>query len=238
MIYLHHDMYSNFTNGVKSEDLNMTTSILNNELSDLVVYNTKELVSALNKADITAKERWSDEELIDAILQNFQSNPKIVRVISFLIAENNKLINKSGQSEADSLKIVNDISNGLSKISKKIGTDSSLKVSMKKDMMEQVVAKANAKGDYPRTIWKSSKSKLRFFLIAGGIVVVGGLIIYGVYKYRQSRQIVSLETGGGLAGSSPAIVPDTTALPQAGVQPLNNITPPIQMNSPSMSPTV
>lgn len=248
MIYLHHDLYSNFTDSIKSGDLKMTNSILINELSDLLVYETKQVVDALNKVGITAKEKWSDEELVDAILLNFKSNTKLVSAIAFLIADTNKLINKKEDKAEKSLKIVNDLSSGLSTVSKNLEKDATLSVSMKKDIMEQIVAKANAGGNYKRTIWKSGKSKKRLLFIIGGVVIVG-IGAYCYYKYKQSKQIEALALGGMLDNGAmlpnlnqqpplPTIAPVITPAPT----PLPTIAPhvqaqPLNMNQPSF-PTI
>lgn len=226
MIYVYHDFYSNFTASIKSGDYAMTTTIFVNELSDLIVYDTKSLVDALNKVGIKASEAQTDEELVDSVIGNLPSNTNLVNALAFLIADSNKIINKKGDKPEKSMKVVNSIADGVFKLSKQLSEDGgSLKVQMKKDVMEQIVTKANAKGDYKRTIWIAKNTRRKIFFVVGGLALIA-LVGYGIYRYRQSKLTPSLEGGGGLPTPQPPI-----ANPQF-VQPAP---PPVAMAQPTTS---
>ena len=87
----------------------MIINMVVNELTDLVVNSTGDLVVALNKVGIKANENLSDEELIDLILFNLPNNTNLLNALAFLIAEYNNAINKKGDKAEDSFKVVKGI---------------------------------------------------------------------------------------------------------------------------------
>ncbi len=217
MIYTHHNFYSNFTSSVKSGDNAMTINIIVSELSDIIVHEVEKLIEAINKVGLKASESQTDEALVDLILKNLPKNANLLNAISFLIAEYNSEINKKGDKAEDSLKIVKNIADGLTTVSKKIGSDSMLKSSVKKDIMEQIVTKSTDKGDYKRVIWNKVKSRKKLF-IALGVTTLVGVSIYAIYLYKKGAQSEAALAAMGLAANGLPIPVPVIAPPIAPIQ--------------------
>ena len=235
MIFPYHDFYSNFTASVKSGDDTMIINMVVNELSDLVVYDTTNLVAAINKVNIKATEKLSDEELIDLILTNLPTNTNLLNAVSFLIAEYNSSINKKGDTAEDSLKVVKNISDGLSSVAKEIGIDKVLRASVKKDIMEQIVTKSTEKGNYNRVIWKPAKSNKKIYVVLG-IAAGVAVILFARYQYKKSQQATLALASLGLGANGlplPPPMPTAPIFTPPVIQPMAN---PMQVAAPIAPP--
>ncbi len=221
MQFLHHDFYSNFTASIKSGDMNLTNDILANEISDFIVFDTDKIIEALNKSDIKINDTATDEDVVDTVIKNISDNKKLVKALSFIIADGNELINSGdNNNKQKQLKVIDNISQGLSKIAKDISKDPK---DFKDSAMKQVVSKASQRKEYNRTIWNKDKNKMSSGV---AILVTLGLItvVIGIIYYRQKRAVSAalpnMILGGDAAGViPPAQVPPVTPMPTV-VQPI------------------
>lgn len=219
---------------MKSGDFSVTVNILANEVSDLVVYNTQELVKSLNKIGINAQEKWSDEEIVDVILENLNKNNNLANALAFLISDYNKIINQKGDTEKKSLKIVNDIADGIRKLATQMQSDKSILVEMRKMIMDQIVSKSSANNDYKRQVWKS-KSRKKLW-IALGVIGVGVGIACIIY-YNRNKTALAVD-GGSLAPSIDPLKTDASAINSMSMSNPTITTPPIPPANPIVSTQV
>lgn len=245
--YSHHNFYSNFTSSVRVGDTDLTLDLMLNELTDLIVFKTKKLVEALNKAGIKASESDTDETLIDKVLNNLDQNTNLVRALAFLFADENKLVNTKGITKEAALVTINNIADGIGEIGEQLGKKSSLKVSAKRDALKQVETKSKSVKDYKRTIRNRKNTgagKTKFIVIS--VIVIGGIIAYVIYKRRQAAKSLELAKGLDAVGSAvpgtatpaqPAISAQPNAAPNVASTPANQainaqpVTPPVQMSN-------
>jgi hypothetical protein len=182
---MYHDFYSNFAASVNAGDNAFTIDLLANELSDFVVYETDKFINTLNASGLPkVKSSLSDEEIIDAVLANIGGDNKLVKGISFQIAESNKLINNDKGDKDEWVKKIDGINNGLTPVIQKLKNDEPLKAATKKKIMEQIETKAKQKGNYNRRIYKSGKNSRTIWIVLG--IAAIGVAAYLVYRYRKS----------------------------------------------------
>jgi len=226
MQFTNQDFYSNFTASLKSGDLNLTSDILANEISDFIVFDTPKIIDALNKADINITDKVSDEEIVDAVIKGLTDNPKLKKTLAFIIADGNNLINTAkGTDKAKQLQIVNDIAAGLSKVNSAIIADTK---GFKDETMNQIVAKAGSTKEYKRIIYKKDRKsgKAGLYWLIAGVSLIG---IVAIIYYRQKKAVQSslpnmIMGNGGMADfsqpnfhsqvSAPAVVPAAPAQQQ------------------------
>ena len=188
MQFTNQDFYSNFTASLKSGDLNLTSDILANEISDVIVFDTPKIIDALNKADINITDKVSDEEIVDSVIKGLTDNPKLKKTLAFIIADGNNLINTTkGTDKAKQLQIVTDISNGLSKVNSAIIADTK---GFKDETMNQLVSKAESTKAYKRIIWKKDRKngKAGLYWLIAGVSLIG---IVAIIYYRQKKAVQS-----------------------------------------------
>jgi len=188
MQFTNQDFYSNFTASLKSGDLNLTSDILANEISDFIVFDTPKIIDALNKADINITDKVSDEEIVDAVIKGLTDSPKLKKTLAFIIADGNNLINTAkGTDKAKQLQIVNDIAAGLSKVNSAIIADTK---GFKDETMNQLVSKAESTKAYKRIIWKKDRKsgKAGLYWLIAGVSLIG---IVAIIYYRQKKAVQS-----------------------------------------------
>jgi hypothetical protein len=219
MIYLNHDIYSNISASLKSGDHELTTDILVNEISDFIVYDTAKFIEVLNKSGIQASEKMPDETLVDLFLKNLPVNKSLSKAMGFQVADSNGLVNSGGGNKTKQLAVIEVISTGISNIANKINDNSDLAKTMKSDIMNQIVSKSKAKGNYQRTIFNPT-SKIIYW-------VLGGLILVGVGYFLYRRRKLKLEAGGAIPAPIQVDAPVAPATPQP-VSIAPNVVTPIQ----------
>lgn len=195
MIYLNHDFYSNFSAGTNAEGNNLTIDLFANELSDLIVYETPKLIDSVSKVGVNVKESMSDEEIVDNILSDMSKDDKVIKAISFAIAESNGLINDKKGDKIDWVKAIDTIVLGLTPASKEITQSKETQSVTKQRVMKQIETKAKSKGNYTRQIWKS-KSYAKPIFIIGGLLALG---IAGYFIYRGVKK-------GNMAAPAPLML--------------------------------
>jgi len=221
---MNHDFYSNFEGSVGSGDVELSLDLWVNEVSDLIVCDSKKVVDLLNKTNVPAKITDSDEELVDKILTNVGVNKKLNRGISFLIGEQNNLIKK----ESNWREVIDTIANTYEVVLAKFAQVPSLKASVKNDIMQHIKSKAvvNSSGvdgsTTGRVIFKEEtpdevkvKRKKIFWWVVGGVVVLTA-IGFGIHYYRKNKKAAELLGEGGAllgGGSTPLPTPTPTVKP-------------------------
>jgi hypothetical protein len=233
---MNHDFLSNFDGSVDSGDVELSLDLWVNEISDLIVCDSKKVVDLLNKTNVPSKITDSDEELVDKILTNVGTNKKLNRGISFLIGEQNNLIKKESN---DWREAIDKIANTYEVVLVKFSQIPSFKASVKNDIMQHIKSKANSSNESSgvdgsttggRIIFKEetpdevkTKRKKIFWWVAGGVVVITA-IGFGIYFYRKNKKATELLSEGGalLNGgstpvSTPTVKPNPTSVASASV---------------------
>ena len=228
MIYLNHDIYSNFCSAMKAGDTDLSNSILVNEISDFIVYDTKKFVQVLSKSGINAKMAMTDEALVDLFMKNISINKNLANALAFQIADANRIINTgkpTGETKRNWLKKVDVLAHGISQIGNNCLSSERECKEFKKQIMTQIETKATAKGNYKRVIYNKRGNKS--LLIVGGLILVG---IAGYFLYKKYGKDGNLESGGDIA--EPQIGPDAPSLEASPVEPIQNpVATPIEVQS-------
>jgi hypothetical protein len=92
MIYLENDFYSNFSSIAESNDDKSMRTMLVDQISNLIAYRKKDLVSLFNKIGLKVSKSPTNKELSDIIAKNIKTNKKLQVGLAYLIAENNNLL--------------------------------------------------------------------------------------------------------------------------------------------------
>lgn len=233
MRYVNHNFMSNFMGGVNSKDVELTFDLWINEVSDLVIDSTDEVIALLNKTGVKADKTDSYEQLVDKILGNINSNSLLNKGISFLIAQQNGVTpekNKNWKQAIDS------IAEKYASLLKSTLGNSKIKSSIKSDMMEQIKTKsASSKtGNKQVVLTKDTVSgkrerniKIAKYILGG--IAVAAIIYFGLDWYKKSKDM-SFENGG-------AIPPSVPNMPQNNFQaqtpsPVPALNPNIQASAP------
>ncbi len=243
MQYTHHDFYSNFTASLKSGDLDITTDILANEISDFIVFDTGKIIEAINKSDIKADTKNTDEEIVDLIIKNISDNQKLSKALGFIISDGNELINNTANTApADKnkqLQIVTNVANGISKIGKDIQTDSK---KFKDSVMNQIVSKAAKVKEYKRIIWNKDKNRISggvWLLVGLGVVAITVGLIYRRQKNSVSKAIPQMISGGTITPPITNNIPNPTPVQTSLLPNNNNNMPPVEnINNATPPPVV
>ncbi len=209
MRYVHSNFVSNFMGAVNSKDVDLTLDIWVNEVSDLVIDATDEVISLLNKTGVKAEKTDSYEQLIDKILDNINSNTLLNKGISFLIAQRNNI---TPDKNKDWKKIIDSIGDKYNTLFKSTLTNEKFKAAVKSDLMEHIKSKSvssksgNAKVVFTKdTVEGKRKRNIKIALyVAGGIAVVAA-IYYGLDWYKKNK--LSFENGGALPAPTPLPTP-------------------------------
>ena len=232
--FTHQNFYSNFTASLKSGDLDLTNDILANEISDFIVFQTDKIIKALNQSDIKIDKDNTDEEIVDSVIKNINTNNKLPKALGFIIADGNDMLVASND-KAKQLKMISTLSDGLSKVGKEISSNSD---SFKSSTMDQIVSKAAKRTEYKRTIWNKDKKSLgevKVLLIA--LAVITGIVIIAYYRQKKAlaQSIPNMMSGGDLTQlnqtppAPPVVTPAPISVPVAPtvVQPIELLPEPV-----------
>jgi len=230
----HHDFYSNFTASLKTGDLDLTNDILANEVSDCIVFETDKIIKALNQAEIKIDKNNTDEDIVDAVIKNINTNEKFKKALAFTIAEGNEML-VAKNDKTKQLKMIDTITKGLSKVGNEVSKNPE---AFKTSTMDQVVSKAAKRTEYKRTIWNKDKSGMgegKVLLIALGVLAVGVLIIYFRQKRSVAQAIPNMIMGGVPIQHDPGtpvitpepIVSPPPVAPPTAVQPIALLPEPV-----------
>src|ERR1035437_7997068 len=157
MQYKHHDFMSNFNGGVASGDVELTIDLWVNELSDLIVHSPEKVVDLLNKTKVTASKEDTNEQIIDKILNNIGNNTKLNRGISFLIGEQNNLVNKSNNDDWKTN--IDVISEKYQTLLKGVLDNPNLKAAIKIDLMQHIKSKVESTGKTERVVFSAASDR-------------------------------------------------------------------------------
>lgn len=233
MRYVNHNFMSNFMGGVNSKDVELTFDLWINEVSDLVIDSTDEVIALLNKTGVKADKTDSYEQLVDKILGNINSNSLLNKGISFLIAQQNGVTpekNKNWKQAIDS------IAEKYASLLKSTLGNSKIKSSIKSDMMEQIKTKsASSKtGNKQVVLTKDTVSgkrerniKIAKYILGG--IAVAAIIYFGLDWYKKNKDM-SFENGGAIPPSVPNM-PQNNFQAQA-TSPVPTLNPNIQASAP------
>lgn len=216
MIWIQHDFYSNFTSSVGSGDTELATNIFVSEVTDLLVYKTDKLFDLFDKVGIKYSPQQSDEEIIDKIIENIQSNEKFVKGLAFLMAENNDSINENKGENA--VKLLNNVSGGIRKIANEFKEKPRFKQSTKIDLLDMTKTKESKVGDRNRRILKKDNTVLWLVLLVGA-----GFGAYYLWKYVKRKEAEKLANGGVAITPTPEVTPTS----QVSASPTPPPTPPL-----------
>lgn len=89
MVYLQEDFYSTL---VGSKDPNDRASKILSEVADLIANNKESVIEALNASGVNTPANATDKRIINDLVINSESNPKLQMGIAYLIADKNSLI--------------------------------------------------------------------------------------------------------------------------------------------------
>lgn len=223
--YTHHNFYSNFTASLKSGDLDLTNDILANEVSDFIVFDTDKIIKALNQADIKIDKNNTDEDIVNAVVKNINTNEKLKKSLAFIIAEGNEML-VAKDDKAKQLKKISAISDGLSKVGTEISKNPD---SFKNSTMDQVVSKAEKRTEYKRTIWNKDKkgmSDVKVLLIGLGVLTLGIIILYYRQKRAVAQAIPNMIMGGNMT-PNPTMPDPGTPTPVPTAEPIVASPPPV-----------
>lgn len=227
---------ANFMGGVNSKDVELTFDLWINEVSDLVIDSTDEVIALLNKTGVKAEKTDSYEELVDKILNNINNNALLNKGISFLIAQQNGVTpekNKNWKAAIDSI-----AGKYASLLKSTLGNDK-IKASIKADMMEHIKTKSvSAKsGNKQVVMTKDTVSGKRARNIKIAKYVLGGLalaaVIYFGLDWYKKNKAMSFEGGGAI----PPAIPTPTPIPTP-IMPVANPVVSAPISTPNPMPVV
>lgn len=197
---------ANFMGGVNSKDVELTFDLWINEVSDLVIDSTDEVIALLNKTGVKADKTDSYEQLVDKILNNINTNALLNKGISFLIAQQNGVTpekNKNWKQAIDSI-----AAKYASLLKSTLGNDK-IKSSIKADLMEHIKTKSasSKSGNKPAVMTKDTVAGKRARNIKIAKYVIGGLaiaaVIYFTLDWYKKNKSMSFETGGAIPNPTP-----------------------------------
>ncbi len=213
MLYLDHDFFSNFNSGVESGDNGLVSDIIVNEISEIIVNKTADVIDLLNKVGIKVKDNASDEFIVDSIINNMSTNVKLNKGLAFLVAQNNdasktplykidkdgKKVQVENKSKNATIRQIDSVASGIIGLGDSFTYKPELKKEFKQNLMSVIKTKSKAVGERKRQHKNNSNTK--YWLLA--FVVVGAGI--GIYLYIKSKN--KLEEGGLLPDGSVAPTP-------------------------------
>lgn len=231
MIYTNHDFYSNFSAGLKSGDTRVTLDLFVNEISDFIVFDLKNFLNMLEKVGIKAGEKSSDEELVDKTLKALKTNEKITTGLAFLFAEGNGMLMKEKKLTKDqAAALVDRLDEGLQVVTKEIVDSKKVRDDVKERILQQIVSKAEEKGNYTRTIYKKKTKKIVWVL---GLAALGTAVFLFI-RYRKNEAMKMAQ----MAAMPPVTLPPpiTTPIAAAPIVPMATAVPAIPQATPTPPP--
>ncbi len=142
MIQLRSDAFSNFTAASKSQDMRAMESIFIDMVSDVIAYKRTDLEKLLSQSDIKVPAGAKNDVLVKSILDNLNDNKKLSMGISYLIIQNQELLNELEKNEVRS-----DQQAGANPVNKTVDTDIIVLLNNK---MKPVIESLKNKDSYSR----------------------------------------------------------------------------------------
>lgn len=217
MIYVENDFYSNFQGAVNSDDDIALVDMFIDQLSTLIAKNRGEVLSLYQKSGILTSNNPSNEEIVNALIQNIKTNVKLRAGLSFLIAKNNELLasSKKGERENDnkdpkgnpknvnwekSADTVTYIANSLNNLIEDLNPESLNKFKKQLKIKSNVKAPNYSSQSYSNVDGNNDtgkkKKKRTWVWVLVGVAVAGG--IYYAYKKGMFKKKTNLESGGSV----------------------------------------
>jgi hypothetical protein len=209
---MNHDFYSNFSNSIKHGAIDTSIDIYKTELSDIVVYEYKKIYDLFKSIGITNfKETETDQQLVERIMAEAKSNDKLVRGLSFLIAQLNE-VQKGLKKDENYIDALNKITDGIKVSIMELATSERKEKKFIADVLKDIEMKANKVGDRKRKVYNTSNKFMNVILLAG--VIVGCYFLYKWYETLPDKSTPKLADGGSIAPTTTiAAAPITPATP-------------------------
>lgn len=247
MLYLKHDFYSNFNSGIESGDNDFITDMIVNELSEIIVYQRKDMLDLLEKVQLKLNDKVSDEKIINIIIDNVSTNQKLVKGLAYLIAQNNQTSKQSKvvkgkdgkervmriDAKPASINQIDMVASGIIGLGDSFKYKPQLKKEFKIRLLRLIETKSNAVGD--REIKIKDNKNGKYWLL--GLLVIGAGV--GVYFYLKNKkkiaaegmEIKPIETPAPTPIAEPIqVAPEVPVVPP--VAPVVAVTPEVPISTP------
>lgn len=203
MLYLKHDFYSNFSNGVDAGNNDLIIDLIINETTELIIHKRDELFDLLKITGIDLKPTVTDEKVIDSIVNAIPENVKLAKGLAFMIYENNTE-NDSGDKgvpkNSVTTKKIEMIASGIIGIGDSFQYKPQLKKNFKNELLNKIEVKAKAVGDRKIKI-RNSNNGVYWFLGIAVVVTAVGIYLFNKYKDKLiiEKEAPKLEGGGEMS---------------------------------------
>lgn len=238
MIYVENDFYSNLSNAVKSDDDIAIQNILVDQVSSLIAERRGELIQMLQKkVGLSLTKNPTNEELSNVVVSNLRKSKKLQRVLAYLIAKKNGILDvsekssRSKNSENEDSEKDENIKNTKSEktantVTAIAGTINTLADSLrderantfKTELQRQAnrkapnfSGKAYASKNEKKSKPKKKKNNRKRLLIGIGLIAVAGVAYYG-YKKGWFKGLKKSSEGGQMDGSGNADIGNNNPL--------------------------
>ena len=203
MIYLEQDFYSNFNAIAKASDEVAMKSILIDQISNIIAKRKDELLDLFKKVDIKVSDNPKNKEIVSAIVNNLNTNKKLVIGIAYLIAKDNDILQTeikkerntedvSGSDGDKSKKKIdwNKSADSVSVIANSVSVFADTLTALKKGQFEEDLGKQTDNknhdgaggGDASNPDDKNKGNGKKVLLVLLGLAVVGGIVYYAYKK--------------------------------------------------------
>jgi len=185
MITLEND-YSNFAGMVENGKMQINAPILVDEITSIMVEGNSAYVDLLQQIGIEISDKPSHAELAEATTNNIGNNQKLIKLLSFKIAERNSLIPSTDVSEED-LKQVEYIVQEITPLANDIQANQESAEAFK----EAIIVELSSKDETPQPQMndegivqkaeETGNNKLKWILGAAAVIGIG----FFIYKSRK-----------------------------------------------------
>lgn len=237
MIYVENDFYSNFSNAVKSDDDIAIQNMLVDQISSLIAKRRGELIEMLQtKVGLTLTKNPTNEELSNVVVGNLRKSKKLQRVLAYLIAKQNGILDVSEKSNrtkkraqeeeggeqkektTDAEKTANtvaSIANTIATLADTLKEEraSKFKIELQRQSNRKAPnysVKAYTDKNGQKSNNKKKKKSKKMLLIGLGVIAVAGIAYYG-YKKGWFKGMKKASDGGAVGGA------DVGGTPSGGV---------------------
>ncbi len=187
-MYKQHDFYSNFNNITKSNDSVLKRDLILHELADIIVNHRRDLLTVYGKSGIRMPQDATDEQLVNAFLQNYDRNKNLVIGISYLIAHKNKSFSgadgEGGGKGAGTVGAIASAVGLLAGATQQGLANRGQKQQAKADLMQTIINKRNPQAP------PAPRKKDNTLIIVGVTVTVLALAGLVYWKYNQNLKPV------------------------------------------------
>ncbi len=180
-MYSQHDFYSNFSSISKSNDESLKKGLIVNELADIIINNRKELLTVFSKANVNVPTDPTDEQLVDAFLNNYDKNKQLVIGVSYLISHKNQKFSGVDGAPSDPVGMIAGALGSIAGATQQGLANRGAKQQAKSDLVQSIINKRN-----PQTagVKKKKVDNSVWWILGGVAVVITGIVIYKKYKYK------------------------------------------------------